>query len=92
MLKSNPNTRDGKTISARTSEEGDRAKEALTADAAEIIMAIVETTQLLIIHLKKNKDSCLPILQSPKTGIDGLNTRRFLMRYPTYVKTKTIDI
>ena len=41
-------------ISARTPEELDRAKEALATDAAVIVMAIVETTQSLIIHLKKN--------------------------------------
>ena len=52
-------------------KEADRAKEALAAYAVTITMAVVETTQLLIIHLKKNqKITVFPTLQLPKADIN----------------------
>ena len=50
-LKQKPTFRVVTPNSVRTLEEEDQVKEALAADAAEIVMAIAEKTQLLIIHL-----------------------------------------
>ena len=50
-LKQTPTLRIVTPNSIKTPKEADRAKEALTANTAEIAMAIAETVHLLIIHL-----------------------------------------
>ena len=47
----------------RTSEEAERSKETLAANAVAITMVIAETTNSIIIHLKENEKTVVfPIL------------------------------
>ena len=39
---------------------------------------------------ENQKTIAFPILQSPKAGLDRIRSRRFLTRYPTFVKTTMI--
>ena len=80
--------------SAITPEEVDRAKKALAAKVASIAaMAITETTQLLIIHLKKKlKDDCLSKLTISKSGHQATQCNKIIDALSGFLKTRTTHI